>query len=196
MIKVGITGGISSGKTTISKIFNSLGVPVFSTDLSARNAENKKIVKDAFVEIIGPKCLVDGKLDRTYMRSKVFVDKEILNKITLLIGEYVTIDLNNFYLEHKDVKYVLIESAILYECGLDKKMDLTINVSANKELRLKRAMLRDNVSEEEILNKMNNQFSDDEREKLSNYNIINEFNSLDKLLDIVTNIHNDILKNK
>lgn len=197
MKKIGITGGIGSGKSTVCKLFSSvLGVPIFNTDLSARKAEEIDGVKEAMAEIVGAEMLVDGHIDRAYLRSKAFTNSEMLDKITRLIGKHVMNDLAAFTETNKAAPYILVESAILYESGLNKEMDIVIAVTAKEETRLARAMARDKATEQEVLNKINNQFTDKYKCDLADFVIYNEgldlIDSYDSLMKSVLEIHNNI----
>lgn len=177
MIKVGLTGGISSGKTTVAKIFeNNYGIPVFYSDECAREAENVPHIRKQFIEIVGEEILVDGKIDRNKLRQIVFNNKEIIKKVNQLMGPYIMEEFNKFVeLKRKEGDRVVVcESAILIEKGAMGAFDVIITVVADKQTRLKRTMLRDGLSEEMVLAKMNNQLSDDEKIEYSNAVIINE----------------------
>lgn len=177
MIKIGLTGGISSGKTTVAKIFeNNYGIPVFYSDECAREAENVPHIRKQFIEIVGEEILVDGQIDRNKLRQIVFNNKEIIEKVNQLMGPYIMEEFNKFVeLKRKEGDRVVVcESAILIEKGAMGAFDVIITVVADKQTRLKRTMLRDGLSEEMVLAKMNNQLSDDEKIEYSNAVIINE----------------------
>lgn len=177
MIKVGLTGNIGAGKTTVAKIFeNNYGIPVFYSDECAREAENVPHIRKQFIEIVGEEILVDGQIDRNKLRQIVFNNKEIIEKVNQLMGPYIMEEFNKFVeLKRKEGDLVVVcESAILIEKGAMGEFDVIITVVADKQTRLKRTMLRDGLSEEMVLAKMNNQLSDDEKIKYSNAVIINE----------------------
>lgn len=201
MKRVGITGGIGTGKTTVCKIFEKLGVPIFNTDISARQAEDIDGVKEAMAELVGAEMLDDeGQINRPFLRSRAFTNPELLNKLSTLIGKYVMADLATFCETNKNEPYVLIESAILYESGMQNKVDVVIAVTADEEVRLARAMARDNATREEILNKINNQFTDKYKCDLADFIIYNNgedlLGSYDGLLNAVTEIHNNLIRNE
>lgn len=177
MIKVGLTGNIGAGKTTVAKIFeNNYDIPVFYSDECAREAENVPHIRKQFIEIVGEEILVDGQIDRNKLRQIVFNNKEIIEKVNQLMGPYIMEEFNKFVeLKRKEGDLVVVcESAILIEKGAMGEFDVIITVVADKQTRLKRTMLRDGLSEEMVLAKMNNQLSDDEKIKYSNAVIINE----------------------
>ena len=177
MIKVGLTGNIGAGKTTVAKIFeNNYGIPVFYSDECAREAENVPHIRKQFIEIVGEEILVDGQIDRNKLRQIVFNNKEIIEKVNQLMGPYIMEEFNKFVeLKRKEGDLVVVcESAILIEKGAMGAFDVIITVVVDKQTRLKRTMLRDGLSEEMVLAKMNNQLSDDEKIEYSNAVIINE----------------------
>ena len=177
MIKVGLTGNIGAGKTTVAKIFeNNYGIPVFYSDDCAREAENVPHIRKQFIEIVGEEILVDGQIDRNKLRQIVFNNKEIIEKVNQLMGPYIMEEFNKFVeLKRKEGDRVVVcESAILIEKGAMGAFDVIITVVADKQTRLKRTMLRDGLSEDMVLAKMNNQLSDDEKIEYSNAVIINE----------------------
>jgi len=174
MIKVGITGGIGSGKTTISQIFSKLGVPVFNSDLAAREAENNPTVQYMYKKILGEDIFVDGLLDRPKMRSIVFTDKTKLKAINDFMIPYVKDEFYMFCCTHREAPMVILESAILFETGAYKNFDTIISVLAYEDVRIDRVLKRDNISVEEIRNKLNNQMSENEQESLSEFVIYND----------------------
>jgi dephospho-CoA kinase len=177
IIKIGLTGGIGAGKTTVAKIFeNQYRIPVFYSDECAREAENDPHIRKQFIEIVGEEILVYGQIDRNKLRQIVFNNKEIIEKVNQLMGPYIMKKFDEFVEIQKAQGWgvVICESAILIEKGVADFFDVIITVVADKQTRLKRTMQRDGLSEEMVLAKMNNQFSDDDRIKFSNAIIINE----------------------
>jgi len=186
MIRCCITGGIGSGKTTISKLFKELGVPVFNSDICAREAENDPNIIEGFVRILGEDIFVNNKLDRPKMRSIAFVDKEKLKLINGLITPYVSAAFNEFSFVHRHAIYVLLESAIIFETNIAKEFDYIITVTADTNTRINRTMMRDNATLEAVQNKLNNQLSDKERISKSDFVIINNETDLIDSIDILT----------
>lgn len=199
MIKVAITGGIGAGKSTVSQLFKELGVPIFNSDKSAREAENDFDVIKGFKQIFGDDIYVNGVLDRPKMRSIAFVDKDKLKLINDLITPYVSSDFETFMLVYKDSDYVLLESAIIFETNIAKNFDYIISVIADTDIRINRVIARDNATFEEVQNKLNNQLSDKERVAKSDYVIINNevklIDSLDVLKKQIKAIHQAISGN-
>jgi dephospho-CoA kinase len=197
MIRVGLTGGIGVGKTTISKLFEKLGIPVFNSDLSARNAENDINIQEQFKKILGKDIFIDGKLDRPKMRSMVFVDKEKLKQINEIVIPFVGKEFEEFIERNSNAPYVILESAILFETGSDKLFDITITVTADMIIRIGRVLERDGITLEEINNKIKNQLPEKNKIAKSTFVIINNGKSLTEDLDVlfkqVETIHKAII---
>lgn len=176
MLKICTTGNIGSGKTTVCKEFEQIGIPVFNSDLAAREAENDPLLFAKLLEIIDDDVMTNGVIDRNKIRSILFNDKEKLNKVSTLIGPYVIEHFNEFVKVQEALGYemVMLESAIIFETGYYKNFDLIITVVADKDTRIKRVMERDNLTLELVEAKMNNQFSDDYKVENSHYVIVNE----------------------
>lgn len=188
MIRIGITGSIGAGKTTISKIFEDKDIPVFNSDLTAREAEKNPEIRQAFLDIVGHDILIDGEIDRNKMRARVFGDNRILSEVNALITPYVAERFEKFVVEKESEGHdmVVLESAILFETHADKNFDYVVSVIADKMTRVKRVMARDNMNLEEVLQKMNAQISDDHKVLMSDFVIVNEdmkFTNTNDLLD-------------
>lgn len=183
MITIGLTGGIGAGKSTISKLFKKIGIPVFDSDKCARDAEQEISIQDAFKRILGDDILVDGVVDRVKMRGIIFVDKAKLQEINDVILPYIKMKFKQFVLEQR-TPYVILESAILFEPGAIDGFDSIITVTADTNIRIDRALKRDKTTNlEEIQNKLNNQLPEEYKVNNSNHIIFN--NGVD-LLDSIT----------
>lgn len=174
MIKIAITGNISSGKSTVSLIFEQHGIPVFNSDAASRDAENDPIILNKFLDIVGHDIMVEGKIDRTLMRERIFNDTIMLQKVNDLMTPYVSKRFQEFVKKHKNKKAVIMESAIIFEGYHANKFDMVITVVADKDTRIKRTMVRDGLSLDLVLAKMKNQLSDNHKAKYSDFVIINE----------------------
>jgi dephospho-CoA kinase len=174
MIKIALTGNIGSGKTTVMKLFEQYGFPIFNSDLASRKAENDPVIVSNFLDIVGHDVLIDGKIDRNLMRERVFNDSNLLQQVNDLMVPYVKNEYLKFLKEYKEEKATIMESAIIFETYTQNKFDVVITVVADKETRLKRVMERDGIGEELALAKMKNQFSDDHKVKYSDFIIVNE----------------------
>ena len=176
MIKIGITGGIGSGKSTISRIFELLGVPVYYADAEAKELMNTdSIVKSAIIDLFGKNVIAEKEtLDRKAISAIVFNDKNKLEKLNAIIHPAVASHFNNWLIKQSNAVYILKEAAILFESGANKQMDKVIVVTAPQQLRIDRVLLRDKTSREEVEHRINNQLPDEELVKLANYTITND----------------------
>lgn len=192
MIKVGITGGIGSGKTYVCTVFEKMGVPVFYADEEAKKISESDVVVSKIVETFGASILrADNKLDRKKLSERVFSNQPELQKLNAIIHPLVKKRFENWLEENGDNKYILKEAAILFETGLDKEMDSTITVIANKETRIERVKKRSNLTEAAIEKIMASQWSDEEKIKQSSFVINNNTNEL--LLPQIISIHNTLI---
>lgn len=192
MIKVGLTGYMGSGKSFCSKLFGQLGIPVFNSDDVARNIVNsnsslKEEIKKEFGEVYDD----EGIMIPSSIRSIVFVKgaEEKLKKLNSLIHPYVFNQFNEFCLLKNNSPYIIAESAILFESGMDKIMDKIIYVSTDLELRIKRTFDRSGFSEEEYNQRMKDQIPN--KEKISDYIIYNNIG--DNVEEQVMLIHKSII---
>lgn len=170
---LGLTGGIGSGKTTIAHVFEELGVPVYYAD-----DEAKKILylPEVVVELnknFGTGIFVDGKPDRSRIAAIVFADKEKLQTLNNIIHPRVAVHFSNWLQEHSGHKFVIKEAAILFESGSYKQCDDIILVTAPAEERIQRVMQRDGVSKDQVLQRMANQWPEEQKIALSKYIITN-----------------------
>lgn len=191
---IGLTGGIGSGKTTVSGLFEDLGVPVYNSDEEAKRLmQSSEKLKRAIIELLGKKSYKKDTLNRSYIAQLVFNDKELLAALNALVHPAVKKDFKK-WLRKKNVPYVIQEAAILFENGSYKEYDKLILVKAPKRIRLKRLKARDGSSEEDILARMKNQWSDTRKAKLSDFVIENI--DLDKTKSRVRRIHRQLIKTK
>ena len=194
MIKVGITGGIGSGKTYVSKIFESLNIKVYYSDLEAKKLMiESSIIKEELTKKFGSKIyFTNGELNREYLSNLIFNNKNNLQIINSIVHPIVKEHYNDWANKYNSEKYTIKEAAILFESGAYKQMDKIITVISDLDLRLKRVITRDNTSKEEILKKINNQISDKDKIEKSDYIIYN--NIKDSLTEQIHKI--DILLKK
>lgn len=165
MLKVGLTGGIGSGKTTVAQAFSSIGVPVYNCDLAARRLmeSDERIVSGLKRQFGDDIYGSDGLLDRKALAGIIFRDAQTLEFVNGLVHPIVASDFLLWAdnLAEAGKSWVLCEAAIMVESGMDKLMDKIIVVSLPREMRVERAMLRDNASREQIERRINNQSADD-----------------------------------
>lgn len=174
MMLVGLTGGIGSGKTTVAKMFMDLGVPVFIADEEAKILmRSSKVIKRKLIQLFGEKAYIDGELNKPFIASQIFNDKEMLQRMNDIIHPKVGKRFKKWVLK-QDAPYVLSEVAILFENDSYKKYDCIITVVAPEDLRIKRILERDATSKKKIKAIMNNQWSDEDKIKYSDYVINND----------------------
>lgn len=186
---VGITGGIGSGKSTVCKVFQILGIPVYASDdrakwLMANDQELKSQIKCAFGT---ESYLADGAVNRTFLAETVFSDPEKVKKINSLVHPAVGRDFRN-WADHQKSPYILKEAALLFETGAAKELDKIINVSSPLKIRMARVLLRDPHRQEEQINQIiNQQLPDEEKNELADFVIKNTENKL--LIPQILEIH-------
>ena len=176
-LKIGITGGIGSGKTTVCRIFESIGAPVYYADDRAKALlESDPAILSGLEKLFGPEVFgEDGKPDRKAIAKVVFSDKEKLNELNNLIHPRVGQDWSGWYRGRAlDYPYVLKEAALLFESGSYKQLDRLICVAAPEDLRIERVVKRDGVSPEEVKARMDNQLSQELKMALSDHLIKND----------------------
>ena len=171
---IGLTGGIGSGKTTIAKHFESLGVPVYIADDEAKKITNTPKILLKIKAIFG-KSVFDGEiLNRKKLGEIVFNDSIKLKQLNSIIHPEVKIHFEKWLSKHDKSLFVVKESAILFETADYKNCDAVVSVITSLENRIERLKKRDNFTEKEIMNRINNQISDEERVKKSNFIINND----------------------
>ena len=180
MLKVGITGNIGSGKTTVSKIFGVLGISVFYADDEAKDvmindAELIAGIKQVFGET---SYFEDGSLNRKHISSIVFNNDSELKKLNALVHPAVFRAFDSWVLQHKDAPYVLKEAALLFESASYKMCDKTIVVTAPLEIRIARVTQRDHLNKEEILSREAKQFTEEKKIQLADFVIKNDNSEL------------------
>ena len=191
MLRIGLTGGIGSGKSTVAKIFEALGIPVYYADDAAKNIMNDdEELKQQIIRHFGEKSYINNKADRKYIAEKVFNSKENLSLLNSLVHPATIRDAEN-WMKHQTTAYAIKEAALIFESGSEKFLDYVIGVSSPENLRIERAMKRDNVSESEIRSRMKNQMNEEKKMSLCNFVIIN--NEHQPLLPQVLALHNQLL---
>ena len=174
MLKIGLTGGIGSGKSMIAHIFTSLGVPVYFADDEAKKLLLEEGIKKEIVSALGADVLdVNGEVDRRKTAEKVFTDEKLLKKLNGIIHPAVKNHFEN-WAKKQNTKYILKEAAILFESGANEGLDEVIAISSPEHLRIKRVMQRDTISEEQVRARMRNQWSDEEKMKRATHIIVND----------------------
>jgi len=192
MMLVGLTGGIGSGKTTVAKMFMELGVPVFIADIEAKKLmRSSKVIQRKLTQLFGEDAYLDGKLNKPFLASKIFYDKNMLKKMNAIIHPKVGKRFKKWVLK-QDAPYVISEVAILFENNTYKNYDRIITVCASEEERLKRILKRDSTSENKIRAIMKNQWDDADKIKYSDYVIYNT--TLEETHKQVQKLHKKLIR--
>lgn len=191
MIKVGLTGGIGSGKTTVCNVFKQLGIPVYHADNQARvlSDTNQEIIR-ALSDLFGKNIYTSTGLDRKKLSEFIFVNSDLLQKVNAIIHPKVREDFNSWLNEHNEMKYIIHEAAILFESGLHTLFNKIITVTAPEEIRIRRIMERESVSEDYVRNIIGNQWPERKKRNLSDYVIVNDQQRM--ILPQVLEIHNEL----
>lgn len=174
MIKLGITGGIGSGKSIVSHFLSILGVPIYSADDSAKRiTASSPEVRGQLITLFGSELYHDGELNKSYFASIIFNDKKALSAANSIIHPAVAKDFASW--AHRQQSTIVgLEAAILIESGFQQHIDYTMLVTAPIPLRIQRVMLRDGLNEEEIRSRIVNQLPDEEKIKKASFVIVND----------------------
>ncbi|MDT8413854.1 MAG: dephospho-CoA kinase [Flavobacteriaceae bacterium] len=188
---VGLTGGIGSGKTTVAQYFIELGIPVYIADERAKYLMQYNLdIRKSIVDLLGVEAYENERLNRAYIASRVFADKNLLHQLNAIVHPAVAVDFYK-WLSEQNTPYVVKESALLVETGDYKTCDWVILVTAPIEERIKRVMKRDNVSAEAVKSRIANQLPDEDKQKYADYII--ETQSKFTTKNIINNINLKIL---
>ena len=175
MLKIGITGGIGSGKTLVCSIFSSLGVPVYNADESAKRLVAKhEMLQDEIKKAFGDQAFLNGQYNRGYMASIVFSDQLQLQRLNGIIHPYVFADWTEFVKQHAHHQYVIKEAAIMLETESRLTVDKIVLVYAPLVLRLERLKGRPGFNLEDALKRMDNQMTEEDKLPLSDFVIQND----------------------
>ena len=174
MLKIGLTGGMGSGKTIVSRIFSVLGVPVFYADDAAKTVMNEDPeLKQKIMSLFGAEAYLEDQLNRKYISSIVFNDPFKLEQLNVLVHP-VTIAAADKWMQEQTSPYVIKEAALMFEAGAAAHLDYVIGVFAPQAMRIQRAMQRDGITREEALARINNQVDDNIKMKLCDFVIVND----------------------
>ena len=174
MKRIGITGGIGAGKSLVAEIIKAMGYPVYNSDERAKElTESNPKIKTGLIFLFGIEIYQNDKLNKIELAKAIFSDETLREKVNALIHPIVREDFNLWALVQNN-SLVFNESAILFETGSFKNFDAIILVYAPKEIRIQRIMKRDNCSENEVLKRMNTQFSDEEKYQLTEFRVLND----------------------
>jgi dephospho-CoA kinase len=166
---IGITGGIGSGKTTVANEFALQGIPVYITDQEAKKLMQSDTVLNQIREEFGETVFENGVLIRERLSEIVFNDTARLNKLNGIVHPAVKQHFKQWLFERQNEQFVIYESAILFESGSYKDCDFIINVIAPLEIRIQRVILRDKTTRKKVLDRMKNQWKDEEKSSKSDF---------------------------
>jgi len=191
MIRVGLTGGIGSGKSVVARIFESLGTPVYYSDDAAKRIQNMDpVVKQKTIELFGQEAYNAEGLNKKFVSGIVFSDREKLEQLNAIVHPATIRDAEQ-WLDSQTSHYAIKEAALIFESGAHRDLDIVIGVTAPLSLRLQRTMARDGISSEEVHKRMEKQINVVIKMRLCDYVIINDEKQL--LIPQVLAIHEKLL---
>lgn len=189
MIKIGITGGIGSGKSVVSALFELYGIPVYISDTESKYlVEHSDFIRESLIALLGSELYINGTLDKKKLASIIFSNKEILQKVNAIIHPEVATNFIDWSLKQTS-DICAIESAILFESGFDSLVDISILVYSPLELRVSRASKRDNSDKEDIKKRISHQMNDEDKRDICQYIIYN-----DEEHSLISQVENILIK--
>jgi len=193
MLKIGITGGIGSGKTTVCKIFSQLGIPIYYADVAARNLmeHDQELISNLKREIGNHIYDESNVLNKKLFGEIIFNNLESMTKANSFIHPAVAEDFKSWIGENATAEYIIEEAAILFESGANKNLDYVVTVTAPEKLRFARVMQRDNITEDYVKRISTAQISEEEKKQLADFVIVNDNKQL--LIPQVLELHNRFL---
>ena len=192
MLKVGLTGGIGSGKSTVAAIFETLGIPVYYADKEAKRlmTEDANLIQ-SIKDLLGEESYIKGNLNRAYISSVVFNNPQKLELLNQLIHPLTIADSLNWMLQQKS-PYAIKEAALIFESNSESQLDIIIGVTSPETLRIQRVMSRDHIDETAVRQRMSKQMNEEEKIKRCDFVIINDESIL--LTPQVIRIHETLIK--
>ncbi|MGV8814686.1 MAG: dephospho-CoA kinase [Gelidibacter sp.] len=189
---VGLTGGIGSGKTTVAKMFQKLGVPLYIADDRAKHLMNtSKVIQKKLTALFGDEAYRDGQLNRAFLASKIFENAALLKQMNAIVHPKVGADFLRWK-KKQTAPYVLKEAAIIFENDMASQYDFIITVVADLEQRIARVVNRDATTKDKVLAIVSNQLTDKEKAEQSDFVITNH--DLDETKAQVLKIHQELSK--
>ncbi len=191
MIKVGLTGGIGSGKTTVCNVFKHLGIPVYHADIQARIlSDTDGDIRKALSGLFGENIYTESGLNRKKLSEIIFVNSHLLQEVNAIIHPKVKEHFIKWIHGYSEMKYIIHEAAILFESGMNPLFDKIITVTAPESIRIARIMKREGVSENDVKNIINNQWPESKKREISDYMIMNDQKRL--ILPQILKIHDEL----
>jgi dephospho-CoA kinase len=185
--RLGVTGGIGSGKSTVCALFAQLGVTVYSADDIAREiVDSQPHVRTAIIQLLGPESYqTDGTLHRPYVASRIFARPSLQRRLNAIVHPEVERELDRRIRQYNGrIPFVMVEAALIYEAGLDRMLDAVIVVDASESVRIRRVVARDHLKAEEVRRRMNVQWSQQKKIQRADYLIRNN----GSLVELATNV--------
>lgn len=174
-IRIGITGGIGSGKSVVSKILSLLDIPIYlSDDEAKRLTATDETIRRELINLLGDELYQDGVLNKQKLANYLFASPENAEKINAIIHPQVKQDFRQWCMRHSASQFVAMESAILFESGFASEVDVVVMVYAPQEVRIQRAMMRDTASRTQIEQRIQRQMGDEIKRSSAHYTLIND----------------------
>ena len=175
MIKLGVTGGIGSGKSVVCEVLRLHDIPVYDADLEAKRLnDTSPVIREKLIEAFGAELYKNDKLDRKKLAQLIFNDEKNLRQVNSIIHPELAKHFEKWTDERIEHPIAAIDAAVLFEAGFQQFVDKTITVFSPVETRIERVVKRDNLTKEQILSRINSQMSDEEKIRLSDFVIIND----------------------
>ncbi|MEJ7626005.1 MAG: dephospho-CoA kinase [Ferruginibacter sp.] len=191
MLRIGLTGGMGSGKTTVARLFEVLGIPVYYADVEAKRLmDEDSSLRKNIIENFGPEAYAEGHLNKPFLANVVFNDPAKLAVLNVIVHPPTIADAAK-WLARQTTSYAIKEAALLFESQADKDLDFVIGVSSPLNLRVKRIKLRDGLSQDEIEARMKKQMDEDKKISLCDFILINDEESM--LIPQVLALHKKLL---
>jgi dephospho-CoA kinase len=192
MLRIGLTGGIGSGKSTVAKVFETLGIPVYYADTEAKRLMNENDeIRRSIIQNFGEDAYSNGQLNRKYLSEIVFRDSYQLDLLNSIVHPFTILDAD-LWMKKQSSPYCIKEAALLFESGAVTRLDKVIGVYAPEALRIKRVMERDHSSREVVMQRMKNQMQEEIKMRLCDYIIQNDEEH--PVIEQVLSLHEIFLK--
>lgn len=192
VLKIGLTGGIGSGKSTVAQIFEVLGIPVYYADIEAKRLMNEDVaLASSITNIFGKEAYTGKILNTKYISSIVFSDPARLEQLNAIVHPATKEDSEN-WMNQQTAPYAIHEAALIFEANVHDRLDHVIGVSSPQELRIKRAMERDNVTREKVLQRMSKQLDEEIKMSKCDFVLINDEKQL--LIPQVLKLHEKFIQ--
>lgn len=174
ILRIGLTGGIGSGKTIVARVFEVLGIPVYYADQEAKRIINEnEIVKEQIIAQFGEIAYINNELNRSYIASIVFKDKSKLDLLNAIVHP-ITLKESECWMQSQNTLYAIKEAALIFESGAHKHLDFIIGVSAPLQLRIQRVVARDTTNAQDVYRRIENQMNEEDKLNLCDAIIIND----------------------